>query len=141
MTANLKAVLGQHAAWYASKAGPVQPEWYVFPLMNRLAMKDPRRPVTSLKTAWESVRDKAKVSCRLHDLRHSFCTKLGEAGVPERTMLDMMGHVSEAMLKRYSHIRAQARRDAIDVLEARQILSGVVKDSTKVGGLRLRKSL
>ena len=30
--------------------------------------------------------------------RHSFCTKLAEAGVPESTMLDMMGHVSPAML-------------------------------------------
>lgn len=32
------------------------------------------------------------------------CTKLAEAGVPESTMLDMMGHVSTAMLRRYSHI-------------------------------------
>jgi hypothetical protein len=28
-------------------------------------------------------------------------------------MLDMMGHVSAAMLRRYSHIRAKARREAI----------------------------
>jgi len=133
MTANLKAVLSQHAAWYVSKAGQVQPEWYVFPLMNRLALRDPRRPVTSLKTAWESVRETAKVTCRLHDLRHSFCTKLAEAGVPESTMLDIMGHVSTAMLRRYSHIRVQARRDAIDALESRQFSIGVPKESPKVG--------
>ncbi|MBK5294114.1 MAG: tyrosine-type recombinase/integrase [Acidobacteriia bacterium] len=40
--------------------------------------------------------------------RHSFCTKLAEAGEPESTMLDIMGHMSTAMLRRYSHIRAQA---------------------------------
>jgi integrase len=83
---------------------------------------DPTRPVTSLKTAWITVRDKAKVTCRLHDLRHSFCTKLAEAGVPESTMLDMMGHVSPAMLRRYSHIRAQARKDAITALERRSMV-------------------
>ena len=37
----------------------------------------------------------------------------------ESTMLDMMGHVSSAMLRRYSHIRAKARRDAIDALEGK----------------------
>jgi site-specific recombinase XerD len=81
-----------------------------------------------MKTAWESVRDTANVKCRLHDLRHSFCTKLAEAGVPESTMLDIMGHVSTAMLRRYSHIRAQARRDAIDALESRQMSNAVPKE-------------
>lgn len=139
MTANLKAVLGQHAAWYASKTGQVQPEFYVFPFMNRLAVKDPQRPVTSLKTAWESVRDAAKVNCRLHDLRHSFCTKLAEAGVPESTMLDIMGHVSTAMLRRYSHIRAQARRDAMDALESRQFSVEAGKESAKVNDSAIQK--
>jgi len=40
-------------------------------------------------------------------------------------MLDIMGHVSAAMLRRYSHIRAQARREAIDAVESRQFSSGV----------------
>jgi len=64
-------------------------------------------------------------------MRHSFCTKLGEEGVPEATMLDMMGHVSVAMLRRYSHIRATARREAISALESR-VLLGVPKESPKV---------
>jgi integrase len=132
LSGNLKAVLVQHAARCASQLGPVQLDWYVFPLSNRLALKDPLKPVTSLKTAWESVRTSAKVNCRLHDFRHSFCTKLAEAGVPEGTMLDIMGHVSTAMLRRYSHIRAQARRDAIDALESRQFSIGVPKESPKV---------
>ena len=130
---NLKAVLGQHASRYAAKFGPVQPESFVFPLSNRLAMVDPTKPVTTLKTAWESVREATKVDCRLHDLRHSFCTKLAEAGVPESTMLDMMGHVSPAMLRRYSHIRAKARREAIAALEGGRSF-GVPKESPKVDG-------
>ncbi len=78
-----------------------------------------------MKRAWETVRQAAGVQCRLHDLRHTFCTKMAEAGVPEATMLDMMGHVSAAMLRRYSHIRARARREAIDALEARSVSVGV----------------
>ncbi len=132
ISANLRAVLIQHAEWCTSKLGKLQPEWYVFPQSNRLALKDPRKPITSLKTAWESTRKTAGVDCRLHDLRHSFCTKLAEAGVPESTMLAIMGHMSRAMLERYSHIRAQARRDAIDAVEARQFSIGVAKDSAKV---------
>lgn len=120
----LKAVLEHHAAWSAGKLGILQPEWYVFPGSNRTRPIDPTRPVTSLKTAWNTVRGTAAVQCRLHDLRHSFCTKMAEAGVPESTMLDMMGHVSAAMLRRYSHIRAKARREAIEAIEARVSVGG-----------------
>ncbi len=140
LTANLKAVLSQHAEWCSSKLGRVKPDWYVFPLSNRLAVKNPLKPVTSLKTSWESTREKADVKCRLHDLRHTFCTKLAEAGVPESTMLAIMGHMSRAMLERYSHIRVQARRDAIDSLESRQLSAGLPKVSTKVDDLSERES-
>ncbi len=39
---------------------------------------------------------------------------MAEAGVPESTMLSMMGHMSRAMLERYSHIRMAAMREAFD---------------------------
>jgi integrase len=133
MSAVLKAALEAHAAFCARKLGPIQPEWYVFPLSNRTKPVDPIQPVTSLKTAWETVKAKANVECRLHDLRHSFCTKLAENGTPESTMLDMMGHVSASMLRRYSHIRAKSRRDAIDALEAGTAF-GLPKENPKVDG-------
>jgi len=128
----LKIALERHAAWYARHLGPIRPEWYVFPLCNRIRPTDPNRPVTSLKTAWNTVREKAGVTCRLHDLRHSFCTKLAESGAADSVMLDMMGHVSPAMLKRYSNIRAKAREEAIFALEKRQSAESHVKDSPKV---------
>ncbi|MCW5976838.1 MAG: site-specific integrase [Bryobacteraceae bacterium] len=133
MSSVLRAALEHHAGWYAGKLGLIRPEHYVFPFMDRTRPVDAKRPVTSLKKAWHSARTAAGVDCRLHDLRHSFCTKLGEAGVPERTMLDIMGHVSAAMLKRYSHIRAKARREAIEAVESRQFSIGVPKVSPKVG--------
>ena len=131
MTGALLAVLTQYRAWYESKLGSAQPDWCVFPLSNRIKPVDPTRPVTSLKWAWEGVRKVAKVNCRLRDWRHTFCTKLAEAGIPESTMLDIMGHMSAKMLRRYSHIRAKARRAAIVAIEAKD-LGGVPQESPKV---------
>ena len=45
---------------------------------------------------------------------------MAEAGVPESTMLAIMGHMSRAMLERYSHIRMAAKREAIECLSAGQ---------------------
>ena len=41
---------------------------------------------------------------------------MAEAGVPESTMLALMGHMSRAMLERYSHIRMAAKREAVKAL-------------------------
>ena len=53
---------------------------------------------------------------------------------PEATMLDIMGHMSTAMLRRYSHIRQAAKVEAIEALEARSAFSvRAPKESPKVG--------
>jgi integrase len=69
-----------------------------------------------MKTLWESVRKKAGIVCRFHDLRHTVATKMAEAGVPESTMKALLGHMSRAMLERYSHIRKAAKREAVEAL-------------------------
>ena len=40
--------------------------------------------------------------------------------MPESTMLALMGHMSRAMLERYSHIRMAAKREAVKSLEISQ---------------------
>ena len=53
---------------------------------------------------------------------------MAEAGVPENTMLALMGHMSRAMLERYSHIRMAAKRNAVEALRTAQpmpILDGL----------------
>jgi integrase len=139
MSAALRFALEHHASWYASKLGTIEPDWYVFPRSNRVKPEDPTIPATTLKSSWEAVRATAGVKCRLHDLRHSFCTKMAESGTPEATMLDMMGHVSVSMLRRYSHVRSQARREAITALENRAASIGVAKVSAKVELLKVPK--
>ena len=74
---------------------------------------DPCRHLVDPKHSWEKLRERAGVSCRLHDLRHTFATKLAENDVPESTMLSLIGHMSRTMLERYSHIRITAKRDAM----------------------------
>jgi integrase len=81
---------------------------------------DPTKPMGSWKTAWTACRKAAGVSCRLHDLRHTFISALGEAGVPESTMKALAGWMSSKMLERYSHIRNEAKRAAVKELPRRR---------------------
>jgi ketosteroid isomerase-like protein len=78
-------------------------------------------PVGSWRTAWRSLTKKAELQgLRFHDLRHTAISALGEAGVPDRVIMDIAGHVSARMLRRYSHIQLEAKRDAIEALSRRK---------------------
>ena len=63
-----------------------------------------------------NLRTEAKVSCRIHDLRHTAITKLAESGASDSTIMALAGHLSRAMLERYSHIRMNAKRQAVEAL-------------------------
>jgi hypothetical protein len=80
---------------------------------------DPSKPMGSWKSAWTACRKTAGVWCRLHDLRHTFISSLGDADVPESTMKAIAGWMSAKMLERYSHTRFQAKRDAVNKLPCR----------------------
>jgi len=81
---------------------------------------DPTRPITTLKTAWANARERAGVTGRLHDSRHTLITELAESGAGDQTIMDIAGHVSRQMLKHYSHIRMQAKRDALEAVSKKQ---------------------
>ncbi len=115
MNGDLFNLLSMHAAWFTEKFGDTRPGYYLFPF-GKPQPTDPTRATTTLKTVWGSIRDEAKVSCRMHDLRHTALTKMAEAGTPESTMLALAGHMSRAMLERYSHIRMAAKREAVEAL-------------------------
>jgi integrase len=113
------AALQTHAAWYIRRFGVCKPEWYVFPA-GKGQPNDPTRPVTTLRTAWTKVRDKAKVVGRWHDNRHTLVTELAESGAGDEVIMSIAGHVSRAMLSRYSHVRMEAKRRALDGIATRQ---------------------
>lgn len=88
-----------------------------FPFFDKERRRtDPFRPVTTLKSVWESVQAASGVNCRFHDLRHTAITNLAEQGVPDSTMKAIAGHVHEKMLERYSHIRIRAKREAVEAI-------------------------
>lgn len=49
----------------------------------------------------------------LHTLRHSVASCLAAAGVDQRLIDDMLGHVSEEMRRRYRHLTPQAKSQAV----------------------------
>ena len=116
---DLFAALLDYTAWYTDRFGIADDDWYVFPFGSPRPI-DPTRPQTSLKTAWRNARRKADVEGRFHDTRHTFVTDLAESGqASDEVIRDMAGHVSKDMLKHYSHIRTQAKRSAVNALNAK----------------------
>jgi integrase len=75
------------------------------------------QPIGEWKKAWLLACRDAGVRYRWHDCRHSFISRLAEnPQISEETIRSLAGHVSKRMLERYSHIRPQAKRDAIAML-------------------------
>jgi integrase len=80
---------------------------------------DCSKPVGDWKEAWEAAKKRAGVTCRFHDLRHTGCTRMLEAGVPSSVVSEIMGWSASTavrMAKRYGHIGHSARREAVDKL-------------------------
>lgn len=110
--------------------GPVEPSHYVFaafaPKFDFSRKKvtdgnvigfDPTRSVKSWRSAWRTLTKKAGLSgFRFHDLRHSAITELAENGTSDSTILSIAGHVSRRMLDRYSYVRMEAKREAMEAL-------------------------
>jgi len=119
LNAALLEALQGHAEWFTLRFGRIEPDWYLFPFggANQL---DPTRPITTIKTAWANAKERAGVTGRLHDSRHTLITELAESGAGDQTIMDIAGYVSRQMLKHYSHIRMQAKREALEAVGKKQ---------------------
>lgn len=135
INADMRAILEEHAHWYVRKLGEIRPEWYVFPGRKAGQQRplDPTKPIGDITSAWDTLRERTGVSCRLHDLRHTAATKMAEAAVPESTMLAIMGHMSRAMLELYSHIRMAAKREGVKSLELPKVGPRLILSVTSKG--------
>ena len=107
----------------ANELGSVEPDHYLFPFRVRggnihQAHYDPQRHQTSFKTAWLALREAAMLpGFRMYDLRHHAITTLLEnPEVSEETVEDIAGHISRRMKKRYSHIRMEYKRAAVEAM-------------------------
>jgi integrase len=78
------------------------------------------RPIERIKTAWRgTVRRSGIRYFRFHDLRHTFNTRLMEAGVMQDVRKALMGHSSgEEINSLYTHVELPVKREAIRKLES-----------------------
>ncbi len=111
----------------------VEPGHFVFPserygLKGEEGYKDgtavsydikPSVAIGSWKAAWTAARSSAGVQCRWHDLRHTFVSSMAESAASDATIMSLAGHLSRKMMERYSHTRAEAKKQAIAVLDLR----------------------
>ena len=151
--------------------GGVEPEHYVFPACEGGAKANPSRPMRSWRTAWRRLtraiycpacgelqdpgdtcrNEECKADIRevksptaglrFHDMRHHAITELAESGASEQTIMSIAGHVSRKMLEHYSHIRLEAKREAVRVLSGtregqertRHVTKHVTSDAPEAG--------
>ena len=68
---------------------------------------------------WDELRDRAGLGwLRLHDLRHGCATFMMAAGVPARTIMEVLGHSEIGVtMNTYTHVLAQLREDATDAID------------------------
>jgi integrase len=132
----------------AKEFNGTQPEHFLFPACEHGHI-DPKRPMKSWRTSWRrmtqliqcpacrtaqgpgktcqnaecgaSIKDVRSplAGLRFHDLRHHAITELAESQASDSTIMALAGHVSRKMLEHYSHIRQDAKREAVNVLSAR----------------------
>lgn len=81
------------------------------------------RPMHSVKRAFQSARKRAGLSdVRIHDLRHTFASRLIDRGVPDRIVQKLLGHSTPGMTVRYTHPSEDALRRAVESLERAPLL-------------------
>ncbi len=123
--------------------GGFEPSHFLFPACENENI-DPTRPMKSWRTAWRRLT--RAIQCagcgllqnpgekcskceadtkelkspfagfRFHDLRHQAITELAESKASDQTIMSIAGHVSKKMLQHYSHVRLDAKRNALDAL-------------------------
>ena len=127
----------------AQTLGGFEASHFLFPACET-AHIDPTRAMKSWRTAWRRLTravqcagcgllqnpaaacsqcgvDTSKLKSpfmgfRFHDLRHQAITELAESKASDQTIMSIAGHVSKKMLQHYSHVRLEAKRDALDAL-------------------------
>jgi integrase len=77
------------------------------------------KPIRIVKRAWKTALNHAGIRhVRFHDLRHTFNTRLMEAGVLQEVRMALMGHSPGSKVHAtYTHIEMPVKRDAIRKLE------------------------
>jgi integrase len=105
----------------AKRRGSLEPRHFLISFRVKKGVYDPDRPASScfIRTSFRSIAR----ACGLgwvtpRSFRHQAITKLLESGAPDETVRAIAGHKSEKTIGYYSHIRIEAKRNAVDRLMA-----------------------
>lgn len=100
-------VLPHLKAWMKEVEGE-----FLFPAVHPGGYVDLNRPQDDNSTAWERVKNLAKVRCRFHDLRHTAISKMLEAGIPMGTVSMITGASIKVIQGIYAHISKEGLKRA-----------------------------
>jgi len=74
---------------------------------------------SNIRRAFTAALDSAKIEdFHFHDLRHTFATRMVQAGIDLYKVQRLLGHKSPIMTQRYAHHYPESLRDGVDALEA-----------------------
>lgn len=109
-----------------------------FKSWNRKGGVDVNKAAGGWRTAWRNLTIAAGTpNVGFHGLRHHVITKMLEnPQIPERTVTDLAGHVSNRMLDTYSHTRMDALRNAVSRID-----TGVTKCKNRVTIMKRRAGI
>jgi integrase len=79
-------------------------------------------------------RDAGVAGRRGHDLRHTFGTRMAEAGHGEATISELMGHSDPKTTRRYTHGTEAAKRAAVEATRPRTSAAGRPGDVLRMRG-------
>jgi integrase len=127
----------------AKERGSVEPHHYLIPFRIKNGLYDPNLPASPffIRTSFRSIArscDLGWVTPRC--FRHQAITKLLESGAPDETVRAIAGHNSEKSIRYYSHIRIEAKRDAVALLTPSQAKAKPAR-ARKIGALPLLAEL
>jgi integrase len=88
---------------------------YLFP-----SDENPSGHQRTLKTAWHATLRRAKVPYfRIYDLRSTYATRLSAGGVADEWVTQMLRQGNAQVLKKYSQMKLQMKREALEKLNRR----------------------
>ncbi len=76
------------------------------------------KPFTHPHGAWKTAVKAADLhDVRMHDLRHTFASKLVQQNVPMRAVSELLGHTTLKMTMRYAHLSTETLKHAVAKLD------------------------
>lgn len=72
---------------------------------------------TPLSRKWARMMEHIPFEGRLHDLRHTFASRLVQRGASIQAVQELLGHATLQMTMRYAHLAPDNLRSAIDLLD------------------------